>query len=327
MYDLKDIKTIHLEITTKCQAKCPMCPRRIDGGPLNPFMDLEEITLEQFKEWFPVSFLEQIEHISMCGNYGDPIVASDTLDIIKYIKSVRPTMSIFMNTNGSARNKEWWTELASLNVEAIFGIDGLADTHHLYRINTDWNKIIENAKTFIAAGGKARWDMILFKHNEHQVEACRQLSIELGFQEFIPKHTGRFKHGRLDVLDETGRSLHTLYPTTKSTTIQETVIIAQKKTKPVITCKAVQYSQIYVGANGNVTPCCWLDNQAVITHHPGRVDYMNKINDRPNLKTNTLAEIFDSGYFSKISKCWSTTGLYECTKQCGDFDKFGAQFE
>ena len=41
MYNLKDIKDVHFEITSKCQAKCPMCPRRIAGGPLNPFIKFD----------------------------------------------------------------------------------------------------------------------------------------------------------------------------------------------------------------------------------------------------------------------------------------------
>ena len=49
MYKLEDIREIHLELTSKCQASCPMCPRRISGGVLNPFITLEEITLETFK--------------------------------------------------------------------------------------------------------------------------------------------------------------------------------------------------------------------------------------------------------------------------------------
>ena len=57
MYKLTDIRDVHLEITSKCQAKCPMCPRRIQGGPLNPFIHLDEITLERFNNGFQtVSF-------------------------------------------------------------------------------------------------------------------------------------------------------------------------------------------------------------------------------------------------------------------------------
>ena len=50
MYKLEDIRDVHLEITSKCQAKCPMCPRRINGGPMNPFVSLDEITLDIFKK-------------------------------------------------------------------------------------------------------------------------------------------------------------------------------------------------------------------------------------------------------------------------------------
>jgi hypothetical protein len=55
-------------------------------------------------------------------------------------------------------------------------------------------------------------------------------------------------------------------------------------------------------------------------------DYDDKIKISPNLKTQTLKEIFDSGFFNTISKCWSTTGLKECSKQCGSFDKLTEQF-
>ena len=53
MYNYEDITSIHLEVTSKCQARCPMCPRRLHGGPLLDGLDLEEINLETFINWFP----------------------------------------------------------------------------------------------------------------------------------------------------------------------------------------------------------------------------------------------------------------------------------
>ena len=67
MYKLEDIREIHLELTSKCQASCPMCPRRISGGVLNPFITLEEITLETFKSYFTKSFISQLDSLFMCG--------------------------------------------------------------------------------------------------------------------------------------------------------------------------------------------------------------------------------------------------------------------
>ena len=326
MYKLNEVRAIHLEITSKCQARCPMCPRRINGGPINPFIELNEITLEQFKEWFSIEFVQQLNHLSMCGNLGDPIVAKDTLEIFDYLRTNNDRMSLNLHTNGSARTPEWFEQLAKLRVMCIFGIDGLADTHHLYRIGTDWSKIISNAKSFIDAGGDARWDMLVFQHNEHQVDACKELSQQMGFKDFYIKHTSRFRDGKYHALDDAGKTTHILYPTTKSNGMINKMLTAEKETLPVIKCKAKRDNQMYIAADGTITPCCWIDLQGVPPMHENRIQYLDTIGYWPNLNEHTLAEIFNSGYFEQIEESWSTCGIKECTKQCGAFDKLGEQF-
>jgi sulfatase maturation enzyme AslB (radical SAM superfamily) len=304
-----------------------MCPRRVHGGPLLSGLELTEIDLETFKKWFSDDFIRQLGHLMMCGNLGDPIIAKDTLSILKYIRSVNPKITLHMHTNGSARAKEWWEALAKTGVEVTFGIDGLKDTHALYRVNTDWNKIIDNAKAFISAGGYAAWHMLVFKHNEHQIEVCQQISRMLGFKHFSVKHTTRFKQGKFDAVDEDYKITHTLYPSTKSLTFIEPIKIAEKELLPIISCKAQEDNQIYISATGNVAPCCWLDLEWLPDFSEARIDYMIKINSYPNLYKESLEKIFNSGYFNKIKGCWSSTGLKECSKQCGSFDKLKEQFE
>ena len=326
MYQYQDINAVHLEVTSKCQAKCPMCPRRFNGGPLNPFVELTEVTLYQFKSWFEPNFIKQLVHLSMCGNLGDPILATSTLEIFRYLRSLNPSMRLVMHTNGSAKNKTWWQELAKEDVKVVFGIDGLEDTHHLYRIDTNFSKIIENATAFINNGGSARWDMLVFSHNKHQVEECRALSQTLGFESFTVKHTSRFRNDKLNVLDDQGKTRYILYPTDKSKELTCKTETAQKDELPIIQCKAKKDKQIYVSATGNVMPCCWLDLSWVQCNHESRIDYMNKIQKFPNLNDTSLKEVFSSGYFNTIEQTWSTTGLKECSKQCGSFDKLNGQF-
>ena len=210
MYNFTDIRDVHLEITSKCQAKCPMCPRRINGGPMNPFIKLDDITIDRFKEWFPRHFIQQLNSMFMCGNLGDPIISKDTLKIFEYLRLVNPRMKLAMHTNGSARDQSWWKQLAQHRVVVTFGIDGLEDTNHLYRISTNFKKIIENAKAFIGAGGYAKWHMLVFEHNEHQIEEAKQMSIDLGFKMFTTKNTTRFKDDYFQVIDEKGQPLHKL---------------------------------------------------------------------------------------------------------------------
>lgn len=334
MYNYSDIKDVHLELTSKCQARCPMCPRRINGGVLNPLITLAEIDLETFKLWFSVDFIKQLDSLFMCGNLGDPIIAQDCLEIVQYLRQTNPRIILSIHTNGSARDTAWWTKLAKTNVRVVFGIDGLDDTHHLYRISTSWTKIIENATAFINAGGNAEWHMLVFEHNEHQIDECRKLSQQLGFKNFSTKHTTRFTASKFPVLDDTGATLYHLKPSSKTAANLEQILQYSRdvdmehliKTIPIINCKAVKHKQIYVSALGNVSPCCWVDFKDKLHKQNTRIDYMDKIGVFPNLHESSLEDIFSSSYFNDISDTWSKEPLFECAKQCGDFDKCGAQF-
>ncbi len=195
MYRYEDIRTVHLEMTEACNASCPMCARNLNGGEVNPLLHGAELSISDIEQIFPADFIKQLNRIYMCGNYGDPAVASDTLEAFAYFREHNPKMNLSMHTNGSMKKPEWWAELAGvINKKGyvVFGLDGLEDTNHLYRQGTVWKKIMENAQAFIAAGGRARWDYIVFAHNEHQVEEARALSESMGFEQFNVKKSNRF---------------------------------------------------------------------------------------------------------------------------------------
>jgi MoaA/NifB/PqqE/SkfB family radical SAM enzyme len=184
MFKFNKLKQIHLEITNNCQASCPQCQRNIHGGLDNPLIKLSSWTLEQFKSIMTVDVLNQINNYYFCGNFGDPLLNNDLIPMIEYSVSVNPNLHMWINTNGSLRSKDWWQQLAKSlpkNHKVVFAIDGLEDTHSIYRVGTNFNTIIENAKTFIASGGRAEWAFIRFKHNEHQVSKIKKLASDLNF--------------------------------------------------------------------------------------------------------------------------------------------------
>ena len=45
LYHYEEIRTVHLEVTSKCNARCPMCLRTICGGKTNPQLPLVELSL------------------------------------------------------------------------------------------------------------------------------------------------------------------------------------------------------------------------------------------------------------------------------------------
>ena len=220
LWSYKEINAIHLEITNRCNAGCPMCPRYINNGAdLNPNLTETDIRYTDFVKWFNPEFVAQLKKLYACGNYGDPIAAKDTLPIFKYLREHNSNMALVMHTNASARSPEWFYELGLLmNYErrgdaCVFSVDGLDDTNHLYRKNTNFDKILANMKAFREAGGIAQWDYLAFKHNSHQIDTARQLAKEMGFTKFNLKKTSRWSRydanglGYHKVIDKTGNYL------------------------------------------------------------------------------------------------------------------------
>lgn len=322
MYNYDQINSVHIELSAICQARCPMCARNElteDSPKLK-----DQIYLSQFQSWFPVEFLKQVNCITFCGNIGEPILARDFIEIVKYIREIKPTMFLRLNTNGSARTTKWWEEISKYNIYVIFGIDGLEDTHHLYRVDTNWKKIIENAKAFIGAGGSAQWDMLVFKHNQHQIDTCQKMSEELGFEMFNPVYTNRFGDKfKYPVFDRNKNISHIIEPATITSSNDAAhrggVVDNVKSWGSRINCRVKENKDLYISANGDVSPCCWLGFDWRKDIDPLKIDYIKKGFTFHNLNHITLEDIFKSGYFEKIEQGWSSrsTCLKVCKQVCG----------
>ena len=214
----KHITDVHIELTDKCQASCPMCARNHNGGMERSFVGKRDIALETFKHWFPESWLAQLENFFACGNYGDPIIARDCLEIFEYVRHANPTARLAIHTNGSARSVQWWERLAKVLAgphEVVFAVDGYAESHVLYRKGTNWNSIMENAQAFMEAGGIASIDCLVFEHNQHEMEAFREDMLKRGFKKVNIKPTSRFYDmAEFPVHDTSGNVQYTLKPAT-----------------------------------------------------------------------------------------------------------------
>lgn len=266
----KNITDLHIELTDRCQASCPMCARNINGGKEREFVGKYEITLDLFKKWFSIDFLNNLKNFYACGNYGDPIIARDCLEIFEYVRSVNGVCHLGIHTNGSAKDTKWWENLARVLGQyhtCTFGIDGFENSHVLYRRGTNWKKIIENASAFIQAGGNAEIDCLIFKHNQHEIHDFKKQMLEIGFKKINFKYTKRFydikhfpvedKNGNLEYyLEPAIREEVEVFPLkkiSKDISIWEN-IVKQTKIKP----KCIEKNEIYVDSRGNIFPCCWV---------------------------------------------------------------------
>lgn len=266
---VSNIKSVHIELTDKCQAQCPMCARNYHGGATRPFIRNGDISLDQFKQWFSRDFLAQLYNFYSCGNYGDPAFANDCLEIYAYVRECNPSARLAIHTNGGMRNPAWWTKLAQYNIEVIFAVDGFKGKHELYRKNTKFDKVIENLRAFIDAGGNARVDSLVFAHNELEADMLEEYLLDLGVQNVNFVSTTRFyEMTEFEVHDNKGNVEYTIAPAqtdrfkrTPNNTLNALVndnVRAAAIAAATIEPKCVSEQGIYVDPYGNIFPCCWI---------------------------------------------------------------------
>jgi MoaA/NifB/PqqE/SkfB family radical SAM enzyme len=332
MIEFQDIRDVHLEISSLCNASCPWCPRTFWGYPDNEGYPEVNLTLQQAQNIFSPDFLNQLTSIRICGNFGDFVMNPEGPDIVDYFFSINPKLHISIHTNGGARDRAFWTQLGRTPVRVSFGIDGLEDTHHLYRQNTVWSTVIRNAQTFIAAGGNAAWKFIKFDHNQHQIDACRALSQELGFATFKILDEGR---NTAPVFNKDGVLTHVLGNYTGEKNFE--VLFHKKKTDQIllediatrlpaksIKCEAKESKSIYIAANGEVSPCCFTGfypkTYGAGRYHEAANAQLIPLITRNNALEYSLEECIE--WFKSVENAWKIDNykqgrLVICDNTCG----------
>ena len=133
------------------------------------------------------------------------------------------------------------------------------------------------AHPVLRAGGRAHWEMLVYKHNEHQVKDCRDLAKRMCFHWFRTKVSRRFDLYPVEFLKP---PTELLIPTRN---------FANSNNHSDIKCQALNDNSRYLSAKGILHPCCWLGGYGA---------------------NNTLDK------FEEIQKSWQTTPHPVCQRTC-----------
>jgi len=327
MLTLGEIEQFHIELTTKCNARCPMCMRNYRGMDYNSGYPDAELTLENIQHVLPPIILKQVKQVRLNGNLGDFGLAQDAQEIVKYF--VEQDTKVWISTNGSMRTPNWWAQLAHPLVTIGFALDGLADTHSLYRQDTDWNRIIKNAQAFIDNNGRAIWRWIPFEHNRHQEQQCRELAQKMGFVEFrnigdrrsqTPVYTrgGKFSHWIGDPTNISTPPIESMIESHVTWFDSKTIKHTKDTVDLDIDCKHKKHRELYLAADGTVYPCCYLGFYPTTMAHSGNTQLVGMVKENNALEY-SLEHCIE--WFNQVEESWGKQSvadgrIYTCVDTC-----------
>lgn len=234
-------KAINLDITPNCSLACPACFRQSDAFP-NLAMKLAPMKVHQFEK-----IIAFFDHIEFCGNLGDPTLHADLpqfLEMSVALKEVR------VATAASFRSVAWYESAFRANPRAawVFGLDGMPESSHRYRVRQDGKKIFQIMKLGKELGIDVIWQFIVFNFNQHEIDLARRTAERIGIRIEILKSK---RHGPgLAPKDE----LRIFDSPKASTTKLDPKCFSGKK-----------YGH---SAMGYILPCCWFGDVDVEMMYP-----------------------------------------------------------
>jgi len=302
MWAMDTIEWIDIELTSFCNISCKGC-FRVVSKQADKILNKTYIDLDVIKDKFRREQFPAIKIINFCGSVDEPTTHPQFFEIVEHFAEW--DCHINVATNGSIRTPQWWERLAKAMPKShrvTWGIDGSDELSEVYREGSNFKKVQENFRAFIAAGGQSVWQFIEFEHNMHQTEIAKQMAKDEGFKDFKTiishrKNVSGIKHKKLAEPEEVSYT---------------------------ISCKYGNQKRIFVNHMGNVIPCCHLNSKmleyAVTNESKDKFedileenDYMNDI----NIDNVTVEQAINGKTWTAIKNSWeSTEKIPRCESVC-----------
>lgn len=313
---------IQFELSSMCNALCLGCVRT-DNDNFNrskPAIPKKKIvSVETIVKLLTSPAMQTINTLEFCGTIDEPLMHPDFFEIIDKAYDINPNYRIVIHTNAGIRSVDEWAKLAlslqrfKTQHKVLFSIDGIGDTHEFYRQLTSYDRIIENAKSFITAGGNAVWQFLIFPWNQHQIEDASKLSEEMNFSGFITRRDRSVitNLGKEVVLKRKEANL-------KKANVENPSMAELLETyKPIenakIFCENKKEGMYFVSHDSRLWPCCFIPN-GFFQYPPIKVDFLkqrlyNNYGESFNDITRTSVEdIVNSPFFKNdLVESWDNT--------------------
>ncbi len=180
---------LSIEFNTTCQLKCPRCPTTSSGQ--DDLVGKGHLKLSDLKTLIEGN--RQVKLI-LAKSYGEALLNPEYLSIIEFCFNNRVRINGNSGVNLNDALDDVLEGMVKYRVQSlVVSIDGATPgTYSRYRVGGDLNKVIRNIrkinsfkKEYRSVYPKLIWQMILFGHNEHEVEIARKMANKLGMGFYV----------------------------------------------------------------------------------------------------------------------------------------------
>lgn len=169
-------RSLNIDLSHRCSLECPRCQRQRtwrDQGIRVPGRDLTLSEIDKLSNFF--------NDFVFCGQLSDPIHHPQFDKILEMLAKKRVNCRV--HNASSFKPIDFFIKCFKIHPAArwIFGIDGLPEESHKYRINQDGEKLFKvmlEAKKYLSF--TPTWQMIVFSYNEKSIEKCKKMAADHG---------------------------------------------------------------------------------------------------------------------------------------------------
>jgi len=290
---------ILFEPTNACNLECPLCPT--GNGTLG--RETGQMKLSQFKK-----IIDEVKgktRFIRFSGYGEPIIAKAIGEMVKYASTAG--LKTHLHSNILVLNSEnKIQQLINSGLDDLtISIDGATqETYTQYRIGGNINSALEILRSFINKRNnlnrktpRVRCQMVVTRHNEHEIETLKEIVTNIGVDSFFPKTlnlalTKTIGNNSVNIQD-----IDQFYP--ENTTFKR---YNNRPERMKNGCTWL-YKECFILWNGDVTTCC---------HDPSGANVMGNI-----FEEGSLMQVWNNHKYKNLRNVVNTD-IYRADPLCSN---------
>lgn len=251
LLDFEKVEVVELDLTTMCNAACPLCFRNHKDFP------------EKFQKPFARDACDILNHllsfknlrkVELIGQLSEPTTHPQFIQIVKQLKQCKKQLKIC--TNGDLHDRYFWSSLGQTldyQDEVWFTLCGSTEEiHSKYRAGTSLERVLEHARVLRRAKKIDGARALKFQYNKEDLSSERFASILSEFSRVewisscIPNTSTQFKQEF---------QLQDFYPPQEILNQYKQLDAFSKITTSEIDCQSIDEHQVQIDPFGDIYPC------------------------------------------------------------------------